>query len=307
MNFVYNNTDCNSCYIFYLFGRLRLSNLLLTPAFGLVFGWLFLVTVIGVLLATALLTLLERKIMASVQRRRGPNVVGFFGLLQPFADGLKLALKETTVPRVAQKPLFVAGPVLAFGLAVFGWSLLPFPTWLPQPFFVEQATSNIIPASAAIDFDIGLLFLFVVVALHVYGVLLGGWASNSRYALLGALRATAQSISYELTFGFVLLIFSLCHSGFALTTMVFDQLSVWNFFSLFPVAIVFVICSLAELNRTPFDLVEAEGELVAGYNVEYSAMILHFTSLLNTLALFIRLLLLFCCSLVAGSYPRPCF
>jgi len=283
MNFVYNNTDCNSCYIFYLFGRLRLSNLLLTPkagafsienapAFGLVFGWLFLVTVIGVLLATALLTLLERKIMASVQRRRGPNVVGFFGLLQPFADGLKLALKETTVPRVAQKPLFVAGPVLAFGLAVFGWSLLPFPTWLPQPFFVEQATSNIIPASAAIDFDIGLLFLFVVVALHVYGVLLGGWASNSRYALLGALRATAQSISYELTFGFVLLIFSLCHSGFALTTMVFDQLSVWNFFSLFPVAIVFVICSLAELNRTPFDLVEAEGELVAGYNVEYSAM-----------------------------------
>lgn len=244
----------------------------------LMFGfiWNFFLTVVGILLSTALLTLLERKIMASIQRRRGPNVIGFFGLLQPFADGLKLALKETTVPRLASKPLFILGPIISFGLAIFGWALLPFPTWLHLTKTFHQYSSStlgrIVPGSSAIDFDVGLLFLFVVVALHVYGVLLGGWGSNSRYALLGALRATAQSISYELVMGFVLIILALCHNGFSLVVIVYNQFTVWNLFSLLPLFVVFYICALAELNRTPFDLVEAEGELVAGYNVEYSAM-----------------------------------
>lgn len=240
------------------------------------FLWNFLLTVIGVLLSTALLTLLERKIMASIQRRRGPNVVGFFGLLQPFADGLKLAIKETTVPKLATKPLFILGPIISFGLAIFGWSLLPFPTWLyttqSYTFFSNFSFVQAIPGSSAIDIDVGLLFIFVIVALHVYGVLFGGWGSNSRYALLGALRATAQSISYELVMGFILLILALCHGGFSLLVIIYDQIIIWNIFSLFPLFLIFYICALAELNRTPFDLVEAEGELVAGYNVEYSAM-----------------------------------
>ncbi|KAB2872408.1 MAG: NADH-quinone oxidoreductase subunit H [Bacteroidales bacterium] len=241
------------------------------------FLWNFLLTVVGILLATALLTLLERKIMASVQRRRGPNVVGFFGLLQPFADGLKLAIKETTVPKLATKTLFVLGPIISFGLAVFGWVLIPFPTWLHSTKDYTYYSSfsffnQTVPGSSAIDLEVGLLFLFVVVALHVYGVLFGGWGSNSRYALLGALRATAQSISYELVMGFTLLILALCHGGFSLLVIIYDQSVVWNMFSLLPVFLIFYVCALAELNRTPFDLVEAEGELVAGYNVEYSAM-----------------------------------
>jgi NADH-quinone oxidoreductase subunit H len=251
----------------------------LDPQLLLLFGflWTFLITTVGVLLATALLTLLERKIMASVQRRRGPNVVGFFGLLQPFADGLKLAIKETTVPRLAAKPLFILGPIVSFGLAIFGWVLIPFPTWLHSTknytdYSCFSCPSQLIPGSSAVDLDVGLLFLFVVVALHVYGVLFGGWGSNSRYALLGALRATAQSISYELVMGFTLLILALCHGGFSLLVIIYDQSFVWNMFSLLPVFLIFYVCSLAELNRTPFDLVEAEGELVAGYNVEYSAM-----------------------------------
>lgn len=233
--------------------------------------WMFWVTSIFVLLSTALLTLLERKVMASVQRRRGPNVVGIFGLLQPFADGLKLALKETNVPFKANKFLFILGPLIAFLLSVFGWSFIPFPS-----LFSLGGSYNFLyfsfPGSAALNFDLGLLFVFVVTSLHVYGVLVGGWASNSRYALLGALRSTAQSISYELTMGFIILILGIMAESFHLGSIIRLQDPVWNIISLLPAFIVFFICSLAELNRTPFDLVEAEGELVAGYNVEYSAM-----------------------------------
>jgi len=233
--------------------------------------WMFWLTSVFILLSTALLTLLERKIMASVQRRRGPNVVGIFGLLQPFADGLKLALKETNVPFKANKFLFILGPLIAFLLAVFGWAFMPFPSlfYITKPTFGSSFT---FPGTSALDFDLGLLFIFVITSLHVYGVLIGGWASNSRYALLGALRSTAQSISYELTMGFIILIFGVMAESFHLSSIVNLQNSIWNFISLFPAFLIFGICSLAELNRTPFDLVEAEGELVAGYNVEYSAM-----------------------------------
>lgn len=233
--------------------------------------WMFWLTSVFVLLSTALLTLLERKVMASVQRRRGPNVVGIFGLLQPFADGLKLALKETNVPFKANKFLFILGPLVAFLLALFGWAFIPFPAL----FYVTKSATTpyfTFPGTSALNFDLGLLFIFVITSLHVYGVLIGGWASNSRYALLGALRSTAQSISYELTMGFVILIFGIMTESFNLTSIVMLQDPIWNFLSLLPAFIIFFICSLAELNRTPFDLVEAEGELVAGYNVEYSAM-----------------------------------
>lgn len=248
--------------------------------------WSFWVISIFVLLSTALLTLLERKVMASVQRRRGPNVIGFFGLLQPFADGLKLALKETNVPFRANRSLFIVGPILAFFLAVAGWAFLPFPFFFSSGQFFFDSIDGLqsgdlfniktifllTPGSSVLDFDLSLMFVFVITSLHVYAVLIGGWASNSRYALLGALRSTAQSISYELTMGFIILVVGLLNESLHLNTIVFSQYTVWNVFSLFPAFIVFLVCSLAELNRTPFDLVEAEGELVAGYNVEYSAM-----------------------------------
>lgn len=262
---------------------------MLFSSFDLVFSakavgsvlWMFWLTSIFVLLSTALLTLMERKVMASVQRRRGPNVVGFFGLLQPFADGLKLALKETNVPFMANKFLFILGPLIAFFLAIFGWAFLPFPSFFHTSLIDSISAEHInfptylnflVPGTSALDFDLGLLFIFVITSLHVYGVLIGGWSSNSRYALLGALRSTAQSISYELTMGFIILMIGIINESFNLSTIVFSQYLVWNFFSLFPIFLIFFICSLAELNRTPFDLVEAEGELVAGYYVEYSAM-----------------------------------
>jgi len=253
-------------------------NFLFYLKFILLLFWLFWITSIFILLSTALLTLFERKVMASVQRRRGPNVIGFFGLLQPFADGLKLAIKETNIPFAANKFLFILGPFIAFFLSIFGWAFLPFPTLfyynnsVTLNFFNFEWLQFFLGGTAALNIDLGLLFIFVITSLHVYGVLIGGWASNSRYALLGALRSTAQSISYELTMGFIILMLGILNESFNMTALVFSQYFVWNIFSLFPIFLIFFICSLAELNRTPFDLVEAEGELVAGYYVEYSAM-----------------------------------
>jgi NADH-quinone oxidoreductase subunit H len=217
-----------------------------------------LLMLICVLISVAYATLLERKVMASMQRRMGPNVVGYLGVLQPLADGLKLLIKETIIPRKANKFLFVAAPVLVLLLSLYSWVFLPLS---PYPL---------------VDLDLGLLYLIVLGALEIYGILFAGWASNSKYALLGGLRASAQMISYELIMSFIYLVFVFIVGSFSLVDIVLYQEDMWFIVSLFPLAIIFFIAMLAETNRTPFDLPEAEAELVAGYNVEYSGMLFAF-------------------------------
>jgi NADH-quinone oxidoreductase subunit H len=210
---------------------------------------------VPVLIAVAYLTLAERKVLAAMQLRRGPNVVGPFGLLQPFADALKMLMKETIVPSGANRFLFILAPILLFMLAMIAWAVIP----------VQDGW-------AIADINVGILYLFAVSSLGVYGIIIAGWASNSKYAFLGALRSAAQMVSYEVSIGFVIVTVLLCVGSLNLSDIVRAQERVWFFIPLFPMFIIFFISALAETNRAPFDLPEGESELVAGFFVEYSSM-----------------------------------
>nr|YP_010134115.1 NADH dehydrogenase subunit 1 [Tryblionella apiculata]QWM93605.1 NADH dehydrogenase subunit 1 [Tryblionella apiculata] len=210
---------------------------------------------IPMLLAVAYFTVAERKIMGAIQRRRGPNVIGFIGLLQALADGLKLFVKETTLPSNSNLGIFLLAPVLSFLLSVIGWAVIPF-------------SHKVVLA----DINLGTLYLFAVSSLNVYGIVLAGWSSNSKYAFLGALRSAAQMISYEISIGFIILSIAVCVGSLNLSQIILAQQEIWLIIPLFPLFVMFYICMLAETNRHPFDLPEAEAELVSGYNVEYSAM-----------------------------------
>lgn len=218
-----------------------------------------LIVTVPLMIGMAMLTYFERKVIASMQMRKGPNVVGPFGLLQPFADGLKLFLKETIIPTQANTIIFLLAPVLTFMLALLGWAVIPL-----SPEFV---IANI---------NVGILYLFAISSLGVYGIIMSGWASNSKYAFLGAIRSAAQMVSYEVSIGFVIVTVLLMVGSLNLGHIIEAQAGgIFNWFAfsgLFPMFVVFFISALAETNRLPFDLPEAEGELVAGYNVEYSSM-----------------------------------
>ena len=214
-----------------------------------------LIIIIPILISVAFFTLLERKIMASIQRRRGPNVVGFFGILQPFADGLKLLIKETIIPSKANKIIFIIAPILALFLSFLNWTVLPFRNF------------NLFS-----DINIGVLYIFAISSLSVYAIIMSGWSSNSRYAFLGTLRSTAQMVSYEVSIGLIVISVLISSNSLNLLSIVKGQMYIWYILPLFPLFLLFYISSLAETNRPPFDLPEAEAELVAGYFVEYSAM-----------------------------------
>lgn len=216
-----------------------------------------LLIVLPLLIAVAYLTYAERKVISAMQLRKGPNVVGPFGLLQPFADGVKLMLKEAVIPTHANKALFLLAPVITFTLALIGWAVIPFGNGL--------VLANI---------NVGVLYLLAVSSLEVYGVIIAGWSSNSKYAFLGAIRSAAQMISYEVAIGFVLITVLLTVGSLNLTdiVMAYETRPFFMRLLLLPMLVVFFISILAETNRHPFDLPEAEAELVAGYNVEYSAM-----------------------------------
>jgi len=211
--------------------------------------------IVPLLLAVAYLTYAERKVLAAAQLRKGPNVVGPFGLFQPLADGLKLLMKETVIPTGANRGVFVAAPILTFVLSLIAWAVIPFDAGM--------VIANI---------NVGILYLFAISSLGVYGIIMAGWSSNSKYAFLGALRAAAQMVSYEVSIGFVMVSVLLCVGSLNLSAIVEAQKTIWFCIPLLPMFVVFFISSLAETNRSPFDLVEGESELVAGFFVEYSSM-----------------------------------
>jgi NADH-quinone oxidoreductase subunit H len=210
---------------------------------------------VPLLIGVAYLTYAERKVLAAMQLRKGPNVVGPFGLLQPFADALKMIMKETIIPAGSNRLLFLMAPMLTFSLAMIAWAVIP----------VNEGW-------AIADVNVGILYLFAISSLGVYGIIIAGWASNSKYAFLGALRSAAQMVSYEVSMGFVMVSVLLCVGSLNLTDIVLAQRHVWFALPLFPMFIVFFVSALAETNRSPFDLPEGESEIVAGFFVEYSAM-----------------------------------
>ncbi len=211
--------------------------------------------IVPVLILMAYVTYAERKVLAAMQLRKGPNIVGPFGLFQPFADAIKMMFKETVVPSGANKVLFFLGPMLTFGLAVLAWAVIP-----------------VNDGWAIAKINVGVLYLFAISSLGVYGVIIAGWASNSKYAFLGALRSAAQMVSYEVSMGFVMVTVLLCVGSLNLNDVVLAQQHIWFCIPLFPMFVIFFISTLAETNRSPFDLPEGESEIVAGFFVEYSAM-----------------------------------
>jgi NADH-quinone oxidoreductase subunit H len=231
---------------------------LLTHSYVVNVAWILaqILMVIGpLLIAVAYLTLAERRVIGFMQLRKGPNVVGPFGLFQPFADALKLMAKETILPAGANKIVFLFAPMLTFTLAIVAWAVIPFGEGL-----------------VIADINVGILYLFAISSLGVYGVIMAGWASNSKYAFLGALRSAAQMVSYEVSMGLVIINVLLCVGSLNLSAIVEAQRDMWFALPLLPMFVVFFISTLAETNRAPFDLPEGESELVAGYFVEYSSM-----------------------------------
>jgi NADH-quinone oxidoreductase subunit H len=210
---------------------------------------------VPVMIIMAYLTLAERRVLAAIQLRKGPNVVGPFGMFQAFADAIKMFMKETVIPQGANRFLFLLAPMLTFGLAAIAWAVIP-----------------VNDGWAIANINVGVLYLFAISSLGVYGIIIAGWASNSKYAFLGAMRSAAQMVSYEVSIGFVIVTVLLCVGSLNLNDIVLAQRNIWFCIPLFPMFVIFFISALAETNRSPFDLPEGESEIVAGFFVEYSSM-----------------------------------
>ena len=210
---------------------------------------------VPVLVSVAMIVWLDRRVWAFVQKRQGPNVVGPFGLLQSLADALKYIFKEIIIPASSNKIIFILAPIITMTLALIAWAVIPFSE--------NQVLSNI---------NVGILYIFAVSSLGVYGIIMGGWASNSKYPFLGAIRSAAQMVSYEVSIGIIIINVLLCVGSLNLSDIVLAQQNMWFIIPLFPMFVIFFISALAETNRPPFDLPEAEAELVAGYQTEYSGM-----------------------------------
>ena len=210
---------------------------------------------IPVLVSVAMIVWLDRRVWAFVQKRQGPNVVGPFGLLQSLADALKYIFKEIIIPASSNKIIFILAPIITMTLALIAWAVIPFSK--------DQVLANI---------NVGILYIFAVSSLGVYGIIMGGWASNSKYPFLGAIRSAAQMVSYEVSIGIIIINVLLCVGSLNLNDIVIAQQNMWFIVPLFPMFVIFFISALAETNRPPFDLPEAEAELVAGYQTEYSGM-----------------------------------
>ena len=225
----------------------------LNTIFQEVYKILFLI--VPVLVSVAMIVWLDRRVWAFVQKRQGPNVVGPFGLLQSLADALKYIFKEIIIPASSNKIIFILAPIITMTLALIAWAVIPFGE--------DQVLANI---------NVGILYIFAVSSLGVYGIIMGGWASNSKYPFLGSIRSAAQMVSYEVSIGIIIINVLLCVGSLNLNDIVLAQKNIWFIIPLFPMFVIFFISSLAETNRPPFDLPEAEAELVAGYQTEYSGM-----------------------------------
>jgi len=225
--------------------------------FNLIFGEVYkiLFLLVPVLVSVAMIVWLDRRVWAFVQKRQGPNVVGPFGLLQSLADALKYIFKEIIIPASSNKIIFILAPIITMTLALVAWAVIPFGE--------NQVLANI---------NVGILYIFAVSSLGVYGIIMGGWASNSKYPFLGSIRSAAQMVSYEVSIGIIIINVLLCVGSLNLSDIVLAQQNIWFIIPLFPMFVIFFISALAETNRPPFDLPEAEAELVAGYQTEYSGM-----------------------------------